>query len=401
VCGSAPQLESLTVCDSCNRHHFLGLRVRRPRRPLSPSPPPPKNVNSSASRARRAKAPVATAKRPAPHLGTTTSASAADGAAVQPPAKRRARRPAPKATAADCGGAQRAAVDALSDGRPFCARALPMAAWLPHVRRQKQRQQTQALGARVHEVRPPELTAQQSGGDVATVARSDWAKMHEGAQKLTLKLGRSCTAGFGLFATESIASGALVVEYVGQVRATGSAALYACVWLACTTRRAGASIQHSSELFTLETTLARAVCAARPRGRRRGAAPRGGPRRLPVPPARLGRRCHHRGRHGALHQPQLRAELRDHAAGGRGASALGHLRGAGDRGVGGAVLRLQGAVRVYNGAACAYASAVLEQPASVYAIFDRDTVWCGAAHEQSAHAHAPMLTSDTRGLSND
>ena len=222
MCDAAPQLKSQLVCDTCYRTAFLSLRARPA--PRAPSPPPaalhstashragskPKRHQSSGASS-NAKRRVVTAPA-APSMGRLDAAQTI-GKSTR---KRAAKNSAPRAPAARTAAEE----DNLADGRPSCARALPAAAWLPAVRRAKQRRLTQTLA----EHRVPDRSAGVYSppwlADVVTLPRADWARLQGLRASLNLQVGRSCTAGFGLFATEGIEGDTLVAEYIGVVRCT-------------------------------------------------------------------------------------------------------------------------------------------------------------------------------------
>jgi hypothetical protein len=62
------------------------------------------------------------------------------------------------------------------------------------------------------------MRSQPAKGDVLHMARGEWQQQQKSAARLHLKLGRSATAGFGLFAATEIPQDILIVEYVGLVR---------------------------------------------------------------------------------------------------------------------------------------------------------------------------------------
>lgn len=107
--------------------------------------------------------------------------------------------------------------DNLTDGRRSCVRAQPAAAWLPAVRCAKQRRLTQVLGTHRLSQRGDGVYAPHWLGDVVTLPRQEWAALQKRSSELNLQLGRSCTAGFGLFATAAIKQDTLVAEYIGVV----------------------------------------------------------------------------------------------------------------------------------------------------------------------------------------
>lgn len=56
--------------------------------------------------------------------------------------------------------------------------------------------------------------------DTVVLPRGQWVEMTAHSRTLHLKMGRSTTAGLGLFSTQHIAAGMLVVEYIGTVRSS-------------------------------------------------------------------------------------------------------------------------------------------------------------------------------------
>lgn len=226
MCDAAPQLKSQLVCDTCYRTAFLSLRARPT--PRAPSPPPaalhPTAARRAGSNPKRHQSSGASSnakRRVATAPAATLSVDRLD--AVQPVAKptrkRAAKKSAPRASAARTAAEE----DNLADGRPSCARALPAAAWLPAVRRAKQRRLTQTLAEHRVPNRSAGVYSPPWLADVVTLPRADWARLQELRASLKLQVGRSCTAGFGLFATEAIEEDTLVAEYIGVVRCTRTA----------------------------------------------------------------------------------------------------------------------------------------------------------------------------------
>ena len=229
MCDKAPQLKSASVCGACHRQLSLSLRSRpAAHKPMSP----PSNKGCKAQPVKRTSAPAAKQQSTVPPAAAPAQKRAAGSAAAAPapaatvPAAKKAKQAKPRSqsSAASKAGsnrkgqkAARAATDAndLADGRAFCARAAPVDTWLLQLRAAKRQRLMHTL---VENPIAKRAEATARGQDAVTlVARDKWEAMVEKSQQLPLKMGRSATAGAGLFAAGAIAKGELVAEYVGKV----------------------------------------------------------------------------------------------------------------------------------------------------------------------------------------